>query len=94
MKTSAVFHRVRNQSGQIIIENVLLMVVLLGVASSIVGVLKDNGLATKFTQGPWDRLNGMIQCGAWTPCGVEKPTANVHPNTQNRVLTLDPKQSQ
>lgn len=79
------------QGGQVIVEYILLMVVLLGVFMSIMDVLKENGLATKFTQDPWEKLNGMIQCGNWTACGVEKSTAGVHPNTSNRVLTLDPK---
>lgn len=82
--------REARQCGQVIVENILLMVVLIGVFMSIINALKGQGLATRFTQDPWAKLNGMIQCGNWTPCGVEKPTAGVHPNTNNRVLTLDP----
>lgn len=83
--------RKRRQSGQVIIEYILLMVVLIGVFTAIVDFLKDQGFATKFTQDPWARLNGMIQCGSWVPCGVSTPASGVHPNTANRVLTLDPK---
>lgn len=80
-----------NQSGQMIIEYILLMVVLIGVGTAIVDFLKDQKFATKFTQDPWEKMNGMIQCGSWSPCGVETPAAGGHPNNQNRVLTLDPK---
>lgn len=82
--------QLRNQSGQMIIEYILLMVVLIGVGTALVDFLKDQGFATKFTQDPWAKLNGMIQCGVWAPCGVETPTP-AHPNTEARVLTLDPK---
>ena len=83
--------RPRRQRGQAIVEYILLMVVLIGVFSSIMRILKDNELATRFTTGPWEKINGMIQCGNWVGCGVNQPAPGVHPNTQNRVLTLDPK---
>lgn len=83
--------RKRNQSGQAILEYILLIVVLIGVFGAIMNVLKANDLATRFTSGPWEKLNGMIQCGNWVGCGVNQPAPGVHPNTQNRVLTLDPK---
>lgn len=79
------------EAGQGIVEYILLMVVLIGVFSSIMNVLKANNLATRFTQEPWGKLNGMIQCGNWVECGVNSPAAAVHPNSSNRVLTLDPK---
>jgi hypothetical protein len=81
----------RGQAGQGIVEYILLMVVLIGVFSAIMDVLKTNNLATRFTQEPWGKLNGMIQCGNWVDCGVNTPAAGVHPNSSGRVLTLDPK---
>lgn len=83
--------RLSGQSGQMIIEYILLMVVLIGVGTAIVDFLKDQEFATKFTQSPWAKLNGMIQCGNWVACGVETPASGGHPNSSNRVLTLDPK---
>lgn len=80
----------RNQAGQAILEYILLMVVLFGVFTSIINFLKEQEFMTKFTQGPWTVMNGMIQCGNWTPCGVETPTAGTHPNSNTRVLSLDP----
>lgn len=80
----------KNSKGQAILEYILLMVVLFGVFGTIVDFLKEQEFMTKFTQGPWDTMNGMIQCGNWQPCGVETPTGGVHPNSNTRVLSLDP----
>lgn len=83
--------RSRHQRGQAIVEYILLMVVLIGVFGAIMNILKGNDLATRFTSAPWEKINGMIQCGNWVGCGVNQTAPGVHPNTQNRVLTLDPK---
>lgn len=80
----------RTQSGQAIVEYILLMVVLFGVFTAIIDFLKDQEFMTKFTQGPWITMNGMIQCGNWQACGVETPVGGVHPNSNTRVLSLDP----
>lgn len=82
---------IKNQAGQIIIENVLLIVVLMGVFFSIVDFLKRQQFATKFTEAPWAMLDGMIQCGVWSPCSVKKPVEKKHPNAGERILSLDPK---
>ncbi len=82
--------RLKNSSGQAILEYILLMVVLFGVFTSIINFLKEQEFMTKFTQGPWVVMNGMIQCGNWQACGVETPTAGVHSNSNTRVLSMDP----
>ncbi len=81
----------KSQAGQIIIENVLLIVVMISVFYSIINFLKKQEFASKFTEAPWAVLNGMIQCGTWTPCGVEKPVGKNHPNSGERILSMDPK---
>lgn len=81
----------RTQAGQAIIEYILLMVVLFGVFTAIVNFLKEEEFASMFTAGPWPMMDGMIQCGSWTPCGVAQPVGGTHPNASNRVLSLDPK---
>ncbi|PWU13672.1 MAG: hypothetical protein C5B49_14425 [Bdellovibrio sp.] len=78
------------ECGQVILENILLMVVLLGVASVLVKSLIGAEAATQFTEGPWDMLNGMIQCGVWKPCGIGQPAPALHPNSGNRILSYDP----
>lgn len=82
--------RLKNQKGQVIIENVLLMVVMIGVFTLIIQSLTKSNFVTAFTDGPWEMMDGMIQCGTWAPCKVGKPITNGHPNTSGRVLSLDP----
>lgn len=81
----------KKQSGQIIIENILLMVVLISVFATLINYLKKQEFATQFTEAPWNTMNGMIQCGVWSPCSVEKPVNEKHPNSSHRILSLDPK---
>jgi hypothetical protein len=82
---------VKNQKGQVIVEYILMMVVVFGVGLLFQKFFKDTKIAQKFTIEPWGRLNGMIQCGTWTPCGVDTKAPGLHPNTKERVLSLDPK---
>lgn len=57
----------RNSRGQMVIEMILVMTVLL----AIMGALKtglDNSEAFKtLVQGPWRVLSGMIVAGTWKP---------------------------
>lgn len=82
--------RLKNQKGQVIIENILLMVILIGVFTMIIQALLKDNFNTRFTDGAWGMMDGMIQCGSWTPCGVGKPVVNAHPNSSGRVLSLRP----
>ncbi len=90
MKRHSPFKTLKNQSGQIIIEYVLLMVVVLTGSFMVQKFLKDKKFIQNFTFEPWGKLNGMIQCGTWSKCGVESPTAGQHPNSKERVLSLKP----
>lgn len=81
----------KNQRGQIIIEYILMMVVMLTVSFMLQKWAKDKNFIQAFAFQPWGRLNGMIQCGTWSPCGVEEKKPGLHPNTKERILSLDPK---
>lgn len=81
----------RNQRGQVIIEYILMMVVMLTLSFMIQKFLKSSEFIQKLSIQPWGRLDGMIQCGVWKPCGVETKAPGMHPNTKERVLSLDPK---
>ena len=81
----------RNQQGQVIIEYILMMIVMLTLSFMIQNFLRESEFIKSFTFSPWGRLNGMIQCGTWNPCGVEVAAPGLHPNTAERVLSLDPK---
>lgn len=86
MKTS----RLRNQGGQVIVEYILMMVVMLTISFMIQKWLTEKQFITNFTVKPWEKLDGMVQCGTWKKCGVESPTAGLHPNSAERVLSLEP----
>lgn len=79
-----------NQGGQVIIEYILMMVVVLTLSFMVQKFLKDSGYLRKMVFDPWGRLNGMVQCGVWNPCGVEVAKGGLHPNTGERVLSYDP----
>jgi len=88
----------KNQSGQIAVESILLMVVTVGLMLMAMKFFKGgngNGpIISQLTQGPWARLSGMIQCGVWEPCGFGAPNPGKNPNTMARTLLLDPKSKQ
>lgn len=80
----------RSDRGQIVVEYMLLMVVTIALASLLMSTLRNIGALKALTSGPFVTLDGMIQCGVWRPCGVERKTKDGHPNTAARVLSLDP----
>lgn len=82
----------RSQAGQAIIENILLMVVLIGVFSAFIRAVRGLEFATMFTEKPFAVLDGMIQCGVWRPCGMNNPRGDLHSNSASRVLSLDPRE--
>lgn len=80
--------RVKNQRGQILIEAVLLMVLLLGISTLIGRELRQREFFQTLVTGPWARLQGMVECGVWEPC-VGQP--GMHPNSNSRNISLDPR---
>jgi hypothetical protein len=81
----------KGQSGQVIVEYILTLVVVLSISFMLQKWLKDKNFVQNFAFHPWEKLNGMIQCGTWTKCGVETPTPGMHANSKERVLSLDTK---
>ncbi|MFN7905940.1 MAG: hypothetical protein ACK5P5_12230 [Pseudobdellovibrionaceae bacterium] len=77
----------RHQSGQILIEMVLLGVVLIGLLSMGVRVFREKKIIQNITQGPWETTSGMIESGVW---GTPAETRPNHPNTMNRMLSNNP----
>lgn len=80
-----------NQGGQVIVEYILMMVVVLTLSFMVQNFLKEKGFLKNLVFEPWARLNGMVQCGVWNPCGVEVAKGGLHPNAAERVLSYDPK---
>lgn len=79
-----------SQSGQVVVEYILMMVVVLTLSFMVQKFLKDKGFVKSLVFEPWGRLNGMVQCGVWNPCGVEVAKGGLHPNGAERVLSYDP----
>ncbi len=76
-----------NQRGQFVIEAVLLMVLSVGLLMAGLKLLRDNKVVSNLVDGPWDKVAGMIESGAWEP--ADKAAAQ-HPNQQERNYSLNP----
>ena len=74
-----------NQSGQFVVESILIMVALMGFTLMIGAAFKENSLIAQVISGPWQSMSGMIQNGTWAP-----PAASmaVHPSQHNRHRSL------
>ena len=76
----------RNQSGQAVVEAVILMIIFVGFLSFAVRQFQDQALLERLVQGPWLHLAGMIESGVW----AEKNTARrLHPNHIGRHVTFE-----
>lgn len=76
----------QSQKGQLIVEAVLLMVVMLGVTIATAKYFKSEELLKKLVAGPWQSLAGMLQNGVW---GTPEATNSVHPSAHGRHLALE-----
>jgi len=74
-----------NQSGQMVTEMILLIVILLGVSFGVARYFKSNEVLRTLVSGPWESLAGMLQNGNW---GSPKRTNVIHPNAHGRHITL------
>ena len=75
----------KNSRGQMVVEMILLMVVLLAILGAIRTTLKENETITSLVQGPWLALSGMIQAGAWL---APQEAMTYHPNRQRQHSTV------
>ena len=71
------------QKGQIVVESVLLLVVMVAVMTLVINGLKKMNYVESLTFSPWARISGMVECGVWEPCGVTLANgAGLHPSTR------------
>lgn len=80
-----------SQGGQLIIEAILIIVVLMAVTFTIANFFKSQELIKQLITGPWQSLAGVIQNGVW---GTPAATNASHPNGHGRhiVITGEPVQ--
>lgn len=69
-------HHIKNQSGQVTIEYILISVVLIGIFLSARNILLSNNTLANFVQKPWELVAGMIETGVW---GDPKKVRPMHP---------------
>jgi hypothetical protein len=78
-----------NQKGQIIVESVLILVIMIGTLTLVSKKVSEMDYVKKLAVEPWARVSGMVECGSWNPCGIGNPAGKKdHPN--NRVVSYDP----
>lgn len=73
------------QRGQVIIEMVLLLVLVVGLWGMFSNYAKQKKWFENLVTGPWQSTAGMIEAGVWEP--PQKAIAK-HPNNFNRVVSL------
>lgn len=76
-----------NQSGQLIVEAVLLLALVMSTSLLVTRFLQESQFAQTLIAKPWTTLSGMVECGVWSGCGAGK-----HPNSRNRYLSLKPEE--
>ena len=75
----------RNQSGQLILEAILIIVALFAVTLLVGNYFKNEDLVKKIIQGPWKNLAGLIQNGVWQPVDT---SGAAHPNGHGRHVVI------
>ena len=77
--------RLKNQSGQMILETILILTILMAITITTASQLKKNETFAKMMSGPWLKLSGMIQNGVW----MEPSKSNAyHPSQSSRAASL------
>jgi hypothetical protein len=76
----------RSERGQMVVEMILIMIVLLGIAALTTQTLKSSGFLNKMINAPWNQLAGMLQNGVWGP---PSKTNKLHPNGYFRHISLE-----
>lgn len=78
--------KLKEQSGQMIVESVLIMTMLVGFAYIVTSYFRSNEVLASLISSPWTNLSGVIQNGTWAP-----PTQNMrqHPNDMDRRISLE-----
>lgn len=77
--------RLSSQSGQVLMEGLLLLVLSLGLLGATLRYLKNDKTLDKLTNAAWAGVAQMAEYGNWP--GGPQP---VHPNDSSRVRTLVP----
>jgi hypothetical protein len=66
----AIKHHSRHQTGQVAVESILLIFVLLSLTLFVMREMKKIDYISSLVQRPWSTLAGMIESGIWAKGGV------------------------
>jgi hypothetical protein len=58
---------IRNQSGQLTVEAVLILAIFFSVMVAGSRALRDNNVLSSLVERPWAYVAGMIENGIWAP---------------------------
>jgi hypothetical protein len=75
----------RNQSGQIAVEFILISIIIVSAALTIGRGLRQSEFMGQMAGGPWALLTGMIESGVWEKPQVAK---TMHPNYLYRNVSF------
>lgn len=97
MKTKEFSGLKENNKGQMAIEAVLLMTVLVGAFMFLSNEIKKRQLVSKMVQEPMRNVAAMAAFGTWKADGCTAPgksrvsIGKCHPNSMSRAQSSDPK---
>lgn len=77
-----------NNRGQVVIENILMLIILIGGISFLSTSLRESQAIAKLVSGSWTKIAGMIECGVWE---APSKACTLHPNQLKRSVSLDPR---
>ncbi len=80
----------QNQKGQIIVESMLILVLLVGMITFAASRVKQMDYIKTLTVDPWARVSGMVECGAWSPCGISGGGNGSRQHPHNRIVSFRP----
>lgn len=75
-----------NSKGQMTIEMLLIMAIFLSASILLTQQARSRGMLAGLVEGPWSRVQGMIENGVWKPVAESK---DVHPNGFGRHISVD-----
>jgi hypothetical protein len=76
----------RNQKGQMTMEAVLLLVIIVAMFTLVHRQISDRNMLSSLVRGPWGYVSGMISNGVWK--GGD--TKSMHPNVFKRRASPEP----
>ena len=77
---------IKNSRGQMSVEMVLMVVVLVAGAAAVSSAFRKQEFFATLVSGPWVSLSGLIQNGVW---GNPTDTMIKHPAHFHRVSTVE-----